>query len=107
MTIRQDALDIRCLSRIGLNLIWPALTESFSNLMMTGCDTQFRLTIYGTSEKSDRISSHPSLRLGTNSHPPPVGFHGLPAHLRQEEDASADLPRGNEKSRFRGNPLWP
>jgi len=45
MTIHQDALDIRCLSRIGFDLIWPALTESLYYLMMTGDDPQFRLTI--------------------------------------------------------------
>jgi len=33
-----------------------------------------------------------SLRLEMDGGPPPVGFCGLRADLRQEEDAAADLP---------------
>ncbi|WP_197210979.1 type I restriction-modification system subunit M N-terminal domain-containing protein [Synechococcus sp. CBW1004] len=47
----------------------------------------------GTPEKPDRISTVPIMRLAADGGPPPVGFHGLRADLRQEENAPAALPR--------------
>ncbi|QPN65224.1 hypothetical protein H8F25_07310 [Synechococcus sp. CBW1004] len=49
--------------------------------------------VEGTPEKPDRISTVPIMRLAADGGPPPVGFHGLRADLRQEENAPAALPR--------------